>query len=141
MEKIKGLHSEYCSSLLTNTFFAFLPFFSQDNYVTFLKTSLLTGFTSLALSLATFLQISVTSPTTHMIVTAARGVAQSALAVLLFSEKVSTGRILGIIFILSGSALYAIGKDRVMKEKPPPAYERLSHDEKETQDGYAKHQA
>ncbi|KAG9859411.1 hypothetical protein KCU98_g26, partial [Aureobasidium melanogenum] len=58
-------------------------------------------------------QISVTSPTTHMIVTAARGVAQSALAVLILREAVTIGRVWAMVCILGGSAVYAWGKDRV----------------------------
>ena len=81
------------------------------------KTAFLTGLASFLLTLATFLQISVTSPTTHMIVTAARGVAQSALAVLIFHESVTAGRAWSIVFILGGSTLYGWSKDRVRSGK------------------------
>ncbi|CAD0107003.1 unnamed protein product, partial [Aureobasidium uvarum] len=79
----------------------------------FLYTAVATGGASFLLTLATFLQISVTSPTTHMIVTAARGVAQSALAVLILREAVTMGRVWAMVCILGGSAVYAWGKDRV----------------------------
>lgn len=77
------------------------------------RTALLTGLASFLLTLATFLQISVTSPTTHMIVTAARGVAQSSLAVVIFRESMTVGRVLSMACILSGSAIYGVGKDMV----------------------------
>ncbi|KAI5777287.1 hypothetical protein EDC01DRAFT_679404 [Geopyxis carbonaria] len=83
----------------------------------FAKTVFLTGIASFLLTLATFLQISVTSPTTHMIVTAARGVAQSALAVVIFGERVTAGRVWSIVFILTGSTVYGWSKDRLRKEQ------------------------
>jgi GDP-fucose transporter C1 len=83
----------------------------------FAKTAVLTGFANFCLTLATFLQISVTSPTTHMIVTAARGVAQSSLAVIIFGESVTAGRVSSMICILGGSTIYGIGKDRVREKK------------------------
>ncbi|THV97803.1 hypothetical protein D6D27_01907 [Aureobasidium pullulans] len=89
----------------------------------FLYTAVATGGASFLLTLATFLQISVTSPTTHMIVTAARGVAQSALAVLILREAVTMGRVWAMVCILGGSAVYAWGKDRV-KQRTEKADDR-----------------
>lgn len=83
----------------------------------FIQTAFITGLTSFLLTLATFMQISVTSPTTHMIVTAARGVAQSALAVFFFHEQVTAGRVWSIVFILGGSTLYGWSKDQVRSGK------------------------
>jgi len=101
----------------------------------FLKTALLTGVTSFLLTLATFLQISVTSPTTHMIVTAARGVAQSALAVAVLREKVTAGRIWSMAFILGGSAIYGWAKDRYGRkeggEQSKGAYTKVSGNDTE----------
>lgn len=74
-----------------------------------------TGFVGFLLTIATFLQIKVTSPTTHMIVTASRGVAQSALAVAVFGETVTSGRVGSMAMILSGSALYGWAKDRFIR--------------------------
>jgi len=89
----------------------------------FLYTAAATGAASFLLTLATFLQISVTSPTTHMIVTAARGVAQSGLAVLILREAVTMGRVWAMVCILGGSGVYAWGKDRV-KQRAEKADER-----------------
>lgn len=84
----------------------------------FLYTCTLTGLCSFLLTLATFLQIRITSPVTHMIVTAARGVAQSAIAVaLLPHEWLDMGRIGSMVCILGGSALYGWAEDRAMVKR------------------------
>ena len=84
----------------------------------FLYTCTLTGLCSFLLTLATFLQIRITSPVTHMIVTAARGVAQSAIAVaLLPHERLDKGRIGSMVCILGGSALYGWAEDRAMVKR------------------------
>jgi GDP-fucose transporter C1 len=84
----------------------------------FLYTCTLTGLCSFLLTLATFLQIRITSPVTHMIVTAARGVAQSAIAVaLLPHESLDKGRIGSMVCILGGSALYGWAEDRAMTQR------------------------
>ncbi len=76
------------------------------------------GVFSFLLTIAAFLQISVTNPVTHMVVTAARGVAQSILAtVFLKGESLSAERILSMGFILSGSALYGWSEDKANTEK------------------------
>jgi GDP-fucose transporter C1 len=84
----------------------------------FLWTCTLTGLCSFLLTLATFLQIRITSPVTHMIVTAARGVAQSAIAVaLLPHETIDKGRVASMVCILGGSALYGWAEDRAMVKR------------------------
>jgi len=83
----------------------------------FLRLAFLTGVAGFLLTIATFMQIDVTSPTTHMIVTAARGVAQSALAVLMLGEAVTAGRVASMGLILGGSALYGWAKDRWARNK------------------------
>ncbi|KAH7152689.1 hypothetical protein EDB81DRAFT_432012 [Dactylonectria macrodidyma] len=96
----------------------------------FLGTAVLTGFSGFLLTIATFMQISVTSPTTHMIVTAARGVAQSSLAIVLLGETLTADRAGSMMLILGGSALYGWAKDRHMQSKKPPAdYLPVSRDE------------
>ncbi|CCX14382.1 hypothetical protein FPQ18DRAFT_377799 [Pyronema domesticum] len=95
----------------------------------FVTTALATGVASFCLTLATFLQISVTSPTTHMIVTAARGVAQSALAVVILGEKVTAGRIMGMGFILGGSVAYGWAKDRVREQQREGGYQVVGKEE------------
>lgn len=91
---------------------------SASTSADFLWTASLTGVCSFLLTLATFLQIKITSPVTHMIVTAARGVAQSAFAVLLLPhESIDKGRIGSMVCILGGSALYGWAEDRAMVQR------------------------
>lgn len=99
----------------------------------FLRLALLTGLAGFLLTIATFMQIEVTSPTTHMIVTAARGVAQSALAVVFLHEPVTSGRVASMMLILGGSALYGWARDRFAHGKGPgtgqPAYKQVPAEE------------
>ena len=84
----------------------------------FLNTTFFAGVCGFALTIATFLQISVTSPTTHMVVTAARGVAQSGFAVLVLREgRMGQGRIWSMVYILSGSAIYGWAEDRALQAR------------------------
>ncbi|KIW47702.1 uncharacterized protein PV06_00371 [Exophiala oligosperma] len=86
--------------------------------VTFEKKVLLSGLFNFALSAAAYLQIRVTSPTTHMISTAARGVLQSALAVVfLGAERLTASRIKSIAVILTGTMLYTFIKDMEKRGK------------------------
>ncbi|EEB06899.1 triose phosphate transporter [Schizosaccharomyces japonicus yFS275] len=64
------------------------------------------------LNVATFTQIKVTSPVTYMISVASRGVLQTLLAVVCLGEHLYGNRIYGIFFILSGSILYTLAKER-----------------------------
>jgi GDP-fucose transporter C1 len=84
---------------------------------TFYRKALLSGLASTLLTIATFLQIDVTSPTTHMIVSAARGVAQSVLAVAILGEIATSGRALGMAFVLGGSALYGWARDKEARDR------------------------
>ena len=69
-------------------------------------------------SLAAVLQITVTSPVTHTISTAVRGVLQSLLAVLLLpNESLPLPAIVSIVFILTGSAGYTWQKEQDRKNK------------------------
>lgn len=69
-------------------------------------------------SLAAVLQITVTSPTTHTISTAVRGVLQSLLAVMLLpNESLSLEAVISIIFILAGSAGYTWQKEQSRQAK------------------------
>lgn len=103
---------------------------AAQNHAVFLPLAALTGFVGFLLTIATFMQISVTSPTTHMIVTATRGVAQSGLAVVFLKEAITMGRVTSMGFILGGSALYGWAKDRhtFAKDKaaPPIMLEQLA---------------
>jgi GDP-fucose transporter C1 len=68
-------------------------------------------------SLAAVLQITVTSPVTHTISTAVRGVLQSLLAVMLLpNESLSTLAVISIMFILAGSAGYTYMKEQNRKD-------------------------
>jgi len=69
-------------------------------------------------SLAAVLQITVTSPVTHTISTAVRGVLQSLLAVLLLpNESLSMASVISIGFILAGSGGYTWIKEKNRQEK------------------------
>lgn len=103
---------------------------STELLSSFVKTSIVTGITTFLLTIATFLQISVTSPTTHMIVTAARGVAQSGLAVVILKEAVSAGRVFGMACILGGSFIYGVGKEEARKEQKS-GYQKVATDEEQ----------
>lgn len=78
----------------------------------FFSGAVLTGLSSFLLTIATFMQIEVTSPTTHMVITAVRGIAQSSLAIIILGEVFNSGRAGSIILILAGSALYGWARDR-----------------------------
>ncbi|KAF9955630.1 hypothetical protein BGZ70_010169 [Mortierella alpina] len=88
----------------------------------FLIAALVTGIFGFLVNLAGFMQISKTSPTTHMISGAVRGVLQTLLGYFAFHEVITTGRLTGIILILSGGALYTYAKDKEMKANSKPAY-------------------
>ncbi|KAJ7845928.1 hypothetical protein B0H13DRAFT_2286025 [Mycena leptocephala] len=73
---------------------------------TFVVGSLITGVLGFMMSLASLLSIKVTSPITHMVSSAVRGVAASVLAILLFNDIVTIGRASSIAIILGGSVYY-----------------------------------
>ncbi|KFH40717.1 putative transporter-like protein [Hapsidospora chrysogenum ATCC 11550] len=102
----------------------------------FLASASLTGVSAFLLTIATFMQIEVTSPTTHMIVTAARGVAQSSLAIVLLGEMLTFDRAGSMFLILGGSALYGWARDRYAQSKKPSegAYQPVPRDEEAATD-------
>ncbi|BFZ56017.1 hypothetical protein PYCC9005_003059 [Savitreella phatthalungensis] len=72
----------------------------------------ISGLFSCILSLATLLQISVTSPVTHMVSTAFRGVLQSVIAICVFrTERLTSSRIVSLSVIISGTLAYSYGKE------------------------------
>jgi len=73
---------------------------------TFLWGSAITGIFGFLMSIASLLSIKVTSPITHMVSSAVRGVAGSVLGVWLFSDIITTGRASSIAIILGGSIYY-----------------------------------
>jgi len=96
----------------------------------FLSSACLTGVSAFLLTIATFMQIEVTSPTTHMIVTAARGVAQSSLAVVLLGELLTADRAGSMALILTGSAIYGWARDRYQQSKKAAgSYQLLPREE------------
>ncbi|KAF9523791.1 hypothetical protein CPB83DRAFT_862291 [Crepidotus variabilis] len=73
---------------------------------TFMWGSLITGVLGFLMSIASLLSIKVTSPITHMVSSAVRGVAASLLGMWLFHDIITTGRASSIAIILFGSILY-----------------------------------
>jgi len=73
---------------------------------TFIWGSMITGTLGFAMSIASLLSIKVTSPITHMISSAVRGVAASLLGMWLFSDIITSGRASSIAIILAGSIFY-----------------------------------
>jgi GDP-fucose transporter C1 len=64
------------------------------------------GFVGFLINIAGFLQIKVTSPVTHMVSSAVRGVLQTFVAMAIFDEIVSSQRWLGIFLTICGSIFY-----------------------------------
>ncbi|KAL5520698.1 hypothetical protein ACEPAF_2700 [Sanghuangporus sanghuang] len=100
---------------------------------TFVWGSLITGTVGFLMSLASLLSIKVTSPITHMVSSAVRGVAASFLGVWLFHDIITSGRAASIAIILGGSIYYTWIK-HVESQHPPThsaekAYERVPLDE------------
>ncbi|KAF8500176.1 hypothetical protein F5888DRAFT_1679785 [Russula emetica] len=99
---------------------------------TFLVGSAITGSVGFLLSIACALSIQVTSPITHMISSAVRGVAASILGVALFGDIMTLGRVSAIILILGGSIYYTWIKHVESIAPPPPReYEQVSMEELE----------
>ncbi|KAJ3006622.1 hypothetical protein HKX48_009550 [Thoreauomyces humboldtii] len=80
------------------------------NVTTFAFGCLLTGTLGFLLNIAGFLQIKVTSPLTHVVSNAARGVLQAIVAVLLFNDSVTNVRAGSLVGITLGSGLYTWAK-------------------------------
>jgi len=94
---------------------------------TFVVGSLITGVVGFMMSLASLLSIKVTSPITHMVSSAVRGVAASILGVLLFQDVISAGRAGSIAIILGGSVYYTWVKhvEAEASKADGAAYERV----------------
>ncbi|EMD37106.1 hypothetical protein CERSUDRAFT_115024 [Gelatoporia subvermispora B] len=73
---------------------------------TFVLGSAITGVFGFLMSIASLLSIKVTSPITHMVSSAVRGVAASFLGKWLFSDVITSGRASSIAVILFGSIYY-----------------------------------
>ncbi|KAF8352045.1 hypothetical protein F5887DRAFT_10862 [Amanita rubescens] len=89
---------------------------------TFLWGTALTGTIGFMMSIASLLSIKVTSPITHMVSSAVRGVAASLLGMWLFHDIITKGRAASIAVILLGSIYYTWVKHQ---ESQNQKYERL----------------
>ncbi|KAJ7151407.1 hypothetical protein C8R43DRAFT_1005042 [Mycena crocata] len=93
---------------------------------TFVVGSLITGCMGFMMSLASLLSIKVTSPITHMVSSAVRGVAASLLGVWLFNDIITGGRASSIAIILGGSFYYTWVKHQESEgPKTEGGYERV----------------
>ncbi|KDE07982.1 hypothetical protein MVLG_01687 [Microbotryum lychnidis-dioicae p1A1 Lamole] len=90
---------------------------------TFITGAAVTGLFGFLICIAGFLSIKVTSPISHMVSAAVRGVLQTFLGIWLFNDVVGTGRATGIIFILSGSTYYVYTKAQENNAPRAPAVE------------------
>jgi len=107
---------------------------SVSPLMTFVWGSLITGVIGFLICIAGFLSIKVTSPITHMISSAVRGVLQSLLSVWLFHDIITSGRATGIALILLGSIYYTWVRNVESQPKAEPAkgaYEQVPMKEME----------
>ncbi|KZT63171.1 hypothetical protein DAEQUDRAFT_700426 [Daedalea quercina L-15889] len=95
---------------------------------TFMMGSLITGVFGFLMSIASLLSIKVTSPITHMVSSAVRGVAASLLGMWLFHDIITTGRASSIAIILLGSIHYTWIKHL----ESQPVYEQVPLDDVES---------
>ena len=84
----------------------------DEAMVRFLLMTLLAGASGLLINLAGFLQIKVTSPLTHTVSSAARGVLQTVACRMVLGEQVTVARSIGILITLLGSAMYSWFKSK-----------------------------
>lgn len=87
----------------------------------FLTGALVTGIFGFLISLAGFLSIKVTSPVSHMVSSAVRGVLQTVLGMALFGDVITLDRLIGISIILGGSIAYTTIKDKGNQPRRPHA--------------------
>ncbi|KAJ7207907.1 hypothetical protein GGX14DRAFT_454796 [Mycena pura] len=108
------------------------PAGAPSQLLTFLWGSLITGAVGFLMSIAGPLSIKVTSPISHMISSAVRGVASSVLALWLFHDVISAGRVASISVVLGGSIYYTWVKNRETEAaKAGAAYEQVPMDDLE----------
>ena len=91
--------------------------FGSVNCIQLAKSSVITGLMGLLINAATFLQIGLTSPLTHTVSAAARGVLQLLAAWLILGEALTRARAIGMGIALCGSALYSFAK--IQESKRP----------------------
>ncbi|KAA1099434.1 hypothetical protein PGT21_007379 [Puccinia graminis f. sp. tritici] len=88
-----------------------------ERFRTFFLGTLVTGLFGFFICIAGLLSIKVTSPVTHMISSAVRGVIQTILGATLFGDKITSGRVTGIGLILAGSIYYTWVKEQEVGQK------------------------
>ncbi|TEB32681.1 hypothetical protein FA13DRAFT_1763774 [Coprinellus micaceus] len=125
------------TKLLFNVGELTVPEGSMSPLRTFIYGSLITGLLGFLMNIASLLSIKVTSPITHMVSSAVRGVAASLLGMWLFHDVITTGRASSIGTILAGSALYTWFKHRESQDHKPAtsrrgSYERVKMEDLET---------
>lgn len=101
--------------IVNGEIFRITELFSNESSNTFLFGLLITGIFGFLINLAGFLQIKVTSPVSHMISSAFRGVLQTLLAVWFFDDILTGARIFGIVVIIAGSTWYTWIKNEESK--------------------------
>jgi len=115
------------------------PGVAAGQFKTFIWGSLITGVIGFMMSLASLLSIKVTSPITHMVSSAVRGVAGAVLGMWLFGDFLSTGRISSIATILGGSIYYTwikhVESQEAAAAPAKPGYERIPLDDVEAGSG------
>lgn len=87
------------------------------------------------MSIAGLLSIKVTSPITHMVSSAVRGVASSFLGQWFFQDIISGGRATSIAVILGGSIYYTWVKHQESEAASAGAYERVAMDDLDLENG------
>ncbi|RPD69196.1 hypothetical protein L226DRAFT_304813 [Lentinus tigrinus ALCF2SS1-7] len=97
---------------------------------TFVMGSIITGVFGFLMSVASLMSIKVTSPITHMVSSAVRGVAASMLGYWLFHDTITNGRASSIAIILLGSIWYTWIK-HIESQAAKPHYEPVALDDME----------
>ncbi|GAA5822636.1 hypothetical protein JCM11251_004326 [Rhodosporidiobolus azoricus] len=90
----------------------------EGAFGTFMTGAAITGVFGFLICIAGFLSIKVTSPISHMISAAVRGVLQTFLGVWFFNDVIGAGRGFGIVFILLGSVYYVYTKSQEQAAAP-----------------------
>lgn len=96
------------------------------NHVIFV--AIITGILGVLINYAGFLQIKVTSPVTHCVSSAARGIFQVLASNLILREKLSITRSIGIGLTLVASSLYPVVKSYENEIKKKSSYEVIELD-------------
>jgi GDP-fucose transporter C1 len=77
-----------------------------DNLLVFMAGSLFTATLAVGFNVAIMLQVNLTSPLTHTIMSAVRGVIQNLVCVLVLREPLTQGKVFGTATVLLGTLIY-----------------------------------